>query len=404
MSVLKILSNAGKAIFRGYLILNMIVTLTLVILVLILLIGESIIINKSVRNIKIKIHVNGTRGKSTVTKYISAGLREVNSKVIGKVTGEIPALLLPDDTTKNIKRKGSARVQEQFNIIRKAGKNKVDALVLECMSIDPALQKLESAFLKPDIYIITNIRDDHREKMGNTQDSHIKSICSAIPDNSKIIACESSYMNIIKDETLAKKSTFIQAFNLHDPEKEKIPGTIHESNVKLALTACVEAGISRDYAFNGILKSIAKSESPLCSIPNCKHKRFFLNAFSVNDTRSASDFLRFWTKKLSISNKIAVVFNTRSDRPIRTDLFTEWIKSNHAKIALVILIGDHKKRANRKLTAMNLNIQIKSLRINSRTRIKETIMKNAGDAGLIVGIGNIKGLGYKIVNEFSKAS
>lgn len=382
----------------------MIVTLILVIIVLILLIGESIILNQGVMDIKMKIHVNGTRGKSTVTKYISAGLREVNLKVMGKVTGEIPTFLLPDDTTKTIKRKGPARVQEQFDIIRKAGKNKADALVLECMSIDPALQKLESTFFKPDIYIITNIRDDHREKMGSTQDSHIKSICNAIPDNSKIIACESLYMNIIKDKAIAQNSTFIKALDLHDSEKRKIPDTVHESNVKLALTACIEAGMSREYAFNGILKSISKSESPLYSILNNEHNQFFLNAFSINDTQSASNFLSFWTKKLSIADKIVVVFNTRSDRPIRTDLFTEWIKSNHAKISTVILTGDHKIRANRKLAAMNLNIQIKRMRINSHTRIKETIIEIAGNAGLIVGIGNAKGLGYKIINEFSKAS
>ena len=382
----------------------MIVTLILVILVIALLIGESIIINRSVRDIKFRIHINGTRGKSTVTKYISAGLREANLKVIGKVTGEIPTLLLPDETTETIKRRGSARVQEQFDIIRKAGKNKVDALVLECMSIDPALQKLESSFFKPDIYIITNIKDDHHEKMGDTMDSHVKSICSAIPYNSKIIACERPYMNIIKDRAIAKNSTFIKALDLHDSEKRKIPDTVHESNVKLALTACIEAGISREYAFKGILKSISKSESPLCSIPNDKHNQFFLNAFSINDTQSASDFLSFWTKKLSVADKIVVVFNTRSDRPIRTDLFTEWIKSNHAKITTVILTGDHKIRANRKLAAMNLNIQIKRMRINSRTRIKDTIMENAGNAGLIVGIGNVKGLGYRIINEFSKAS
>ncbi len=352
----------------------------------------------------VKIHINGTRGKSTVTKYISAGLREANLKVIGKVTGEIPTLLLPDGTIKTIKRRGSARVQEQFKIIRKASNDKVDALVLECMSIDPALQKLESTFFKPNIYIITNIRDDHREKMGNSFDSQVKTICNAIPYNSKVIAIGSTYMHIIKEKAIAKNSRFIKAINLYDSEKEKIPQIIYESNIRLALTACIEAGISRQHAFNAILKQLDKTESPIYSISNTAHKQYFLNAFSVNDTQSADDYLEHWLNKLAITDKIVVVFNTRSDRPLRTGLFTEWIKSNHEKIATVILTGNHRMRASRLLAASNNNIKIKSIKINSQVHIKNIILENTGNATLIVGTGNIKGLGYQIINEFSEAS
>ncbi|MEN8122304.1 MAG: poly-gamma-glutamate synthase PgsB [Bacteroidota bacterium] len=382
----------------------MIVTLVLVILVMVLLIGESIIINQSAMNINTKIHVNGTRGKSTVVKYIKAGLSNADLKVMGKVTGEIPTILLPDDTTETINRKGPARVQEQFNVIRKAKKSNADALVLECMSIDPALQKLESKFYKPDIYIITNIRDDHQEKMGSTLESHVESICSAIPGNSKIIACESPYMDVIRNKAVAQNSEFIQAISLNVPEKEKIPETAHEANIKIALTACVEAGIKRDVAFKGILKIIAKSKSPLVSFLNNKEEQFFLNAFSVNDPQSATDFLGSWMKKLFITDKIVVIFNTRSDRPTRTGLFAEWIKSNQQDIAMVILTGDHKIRANRLLSSMKINPKVKSLRFNSSTSIKKTIMENVGVSRLIVGVGNIKGLGYQIINEFSKAS
>jgi len=368
------------------------------------MIGESLIINNCVNKIAVKIHVNGTRGKSTITKYIYAGLKEDHLKVLGKVTGEIPTLLLPDGSHKEIKRRGSARVQEQFNIIRKAKKEKVDALVLECMSIDPILQKLESFFFKPEIYIISNIRDDHREKMGNSLDDQIKSICSAIPTNSKIIAGESPYMDIIKGVAIVRNSEFIQAINLSNEETKNIPQFAHEINVQLALTACIESGIPRQTAFTGILKQIQETKSPVCAITDIHHKRYFLNAFSVNDIPSFKDYLKHWTSELNITDKVSVVFNTRSDRPLRTGLFIEWIKSNHENIGTVILTGDHKMRANRMLSKSNKEIKIKTIQSIDQSRIKEIILENTVNSSLIVGIGNIKGLGYQIINEFSEAS
>lgn len=382
----------------------MLTTLVILVLVLFLMISESLIIRNCTRNIAVKIHVNGTRGKSTITKYIFAGLQENGLKVMGKVTGEIPTFLLPDGTIKTIKRRGSARVQEQFNTIRQAYRRKADALVLECMSIDPVLQKLESFFFKPHIYIISNIRDDHREKMGTTLDDQINAICSAIPSNCKVIACRSAYMDIIKKVASERKSQFIETTMLDNEEKERIPDYIHEINVRFALTACIESGIPRETAFKGILKQVDKAILPINSVIQNNHKQYFLNAFSVNDIPSVQDYLKHWTNELKITGKMSVVFNTRSDRPLRTDLFIEWIKSNQKNIDTVFLAGDHTMRANRLLSRSGKSIKIKKIRNHPQTRIKDIILENAGNSSLIVGIGNIKGLGYQIINEFSEAS
>ncbi|MDO9257478.1 MAG: poly-gamma-glutamate synthase PgsB [Bacteroidales bacterium] len=382
----------------------MLITVVLLGLVLFLMISESLIIRNCTRHISVKIHVNGTRGKSTITKYVFAGLQENGLKVMGKVTGEIPTLLLPDGTSKTIKRRGSARVQEQFNTIRRAYRRKADALVLECMSIDPVLQKLEGFIFRPHIYIISNIRDDHREKMGATLDDQINAICSAIPPNCKVIACGSSYMDIIKKVASERKSLFVEATILEDEEKKRIPEYIHEINVRFALTACIESGIPRETAFNGILKQVDKEVLPISSIIQNNHQQYFLNAFSVNDIPSVKDYLKYWTNELKITDKMSVVFNTRSDRPLRTDLFIEWIKSNQENIDTVFLAGDHTMRAYRLLSRSDKRIKIKKIHTRSHMRIKDIILENAADSGLIVGIGNIKGLGYRIINEFSEAS
>ncbi len=382
----------------------MIITASILILVLLLMIGESLIINNCVNKIGVKIHVNGTRGKSSITKYIYAGIKEDHLKVLAKVTGEIPTLFKPDGTKIAIKRRGSARVQEQFNIIRKAKKEEVDVMVLECMSIDPTLQKLESSFYKPCIYVICNIRDDHREKMGGTFQEQLKSICSAIPKNSKVIAGDSSYIETIKKSTKAQNSKFIDAVLLSETEKSLIPKTAHQINIQLALTACLEAGISREAAFKGILKQIESENSPLYQVSKTQNPQYFLNAFSVNDIASVNEYLAHWTSELKIKDKLTIVFNTRSDRPLRTGLFIDWIKSYHDHIEKVILIGDHKLRAHRLLNASKQKINTKIIRSSINQSLDKLILENAENSKLIIGVGNIKGHGYQIINEFPKAS
>ncbi len=56
-------------------------------------------------SIPIRIHINGTRGKSSVTRLIGAGLREGGIKAITKVTGTYPRLILEDGSESRIYRK-----------------------------------------------------------------------------------------------------------------------------------------------------------------------------------------------------------------------------------------------------------------------------------------------------------
>jgi poly-gamma-glutamate synthase PgsB/CapB len=370
--------------------------------VLVLLIAESIVFNRNIKKLKIKIHVNGTRGKSTVTKYIWTALNDSGIKALGKVTGEIPTLLLPDGTRKEIKRNGAARVQEQFGIINHTVKQNASALVMECMSIDPSLQKLESKFIKPDIYVITNIRDDHQEQLGSNQTEQIEAFCKALPVKSKIIVSDGPYLECIKKHALNKQSQIIKAVSLNDDEMSRLPQQIFKANVEIAITVCLEVGISRKNALNSIIKQIDRNDKQVFTINSTSQNQYFLNAFSANDTQTTDEIINYWTEKLHVENKIALVLNTRSDRPLRTTLFTNWIKENDSRIDTVFLTGNHRTKAKQLLRKSN--IKIKQLNNRSGIYSRRILSEIDNTIVLIAGIGNIKGAGYVIINEFSKAS
>jgi len=97
---------------------------------------------KNVNRIPIRIHINGTRGKSSVTRLIGAGLREGKIKAITKVTGTFPRLILADGKETIIRRKAGANILEQLNIIEYAANKKADALLIECMALQPIFQKI----------------------------------------------------------------------------------------------------------------------------------------------------------------------------------------------------------------------------------------------------------------------
>ena len=65
----------------------------IIIILLILGIIESRLHINAINKIPIRIHVNGTRGKSSVVRLIAAGLREGGLKTFAKTTGTIPRII-----------------------------------------------------------------------------------------------------------------------------------------------------------------------------------------------------------------------------------------------------------------------------------------------------------------------
>lgn len=360
-----------------------------------LLITEKIIISRSVTSLELRIHINGTRGKSSVTQYISAGLLNENKSVIAKITGISPTLI-DNGKYRILQRAGAARVQEQFSTIRYASRRKRDALVLECMSISPELQKLESRLFRPHIYVITNIKDDHREVMGKTLEEQAASICNAIPEYCKVITNEIDFLDLIRESAALKNSSVIIP-EKREGMKDQLPPGVFDENVSLAIAVCREAGIVTDNVTDAIVESAGKHRSPLFIIETGNRAISFLNGFAVNDLESTISFIEYWREETGCTGSYSLLLNTRSDRPIRTDLFARWIKSQGSLVDQVFITGNHAARAQlllKKSRPVNTIHLITKREINT---IKNILTERTTDGSLVVGIGNTGGAGNRII-------
>jgi gamma-polyglutamate synthase len=366
-------------------------------IVLVMLIFEKLYIQRCVNDLPLRIHVNGTRGKSTVAQYIGAGMLGARMDVLTKITGIIPTYFY-NGAGHIIHRTGYPRVHEQIRLIRLASKLKVKGVVLECMSISPELQRIESSVFQPHIYVITNIRNDHFEEMGKTIDELADHICDAIPANCTVVTNEIRFLSKIKEKAALRNSKVI---SISEPDFEPVndlPPGVFAENLFLAYAVCEAAGLDRKLAREGILKGISDTASPTLTIQSEGKAFSFLNAFAANDVDSTKAVIDFWQKQ-SGNERISLIFNTRADRPLRTGLFSSWITDISSKIDHVFLTGNHTEWAKQSLWKKGvLKEKILIVRDKNLLNLKSDLFKIVEDRALVIGVGNIGGSGFKILN------
>ena len=94
----------------------------------------------SLNAIPLRIHVNGTRGKSSVTRLIAAGLREGGLRTFAKTTGTAPRVIDSDGKDRIIHRLRLPSIGEQVRLLKYFASEKPDAVVMECMAVQPQYQ------------------------------------------------------------------------------------------------------------------------------------------------------------------------------------------------------------------------------------------------------------------------
>ena len=109
----------------------LIVIVLLSMIPLILLIIEKLQNERNLKKLRIRVNVNGIRGKSTITRMIFSILREAGCQVVGKTTGTAARMFYWDSAEEEelVRRPRGVSISEQIRVIRKAVRRGADALI-----------------------------------------------------------------------------------------------------------------------------------------------------------------------------------------------------------------------------------------------------------------------------------
>ena len=137
-------------------------------------------------------------------------MRSGGIKTVAKTTGTSPRIIDEFGKDKYIMIK-IASIGEQISLIRKFSKIKPDALVIECMAVNPQYQWIsEHKIVKSTIGVMTNVRPDHLDEMGISIDQITKSMGNTIPFNGTLVTAEDKQLSLLESITKVETQNFIQ--------------------------------------------------------------------------------------------------------------------------------------------------------------------------------------------------
>jgi poly-gamma-glutamate synthase PgsB/CapB len=277
----------------------------------------------NLKQIPHRIHVNGIRGKSTVTRLIGGALREDGIRTMTKTTGKAARLIDTEGDETPIIREVGPNIREQVDVIEQAMEDDVEGLVIECMAIHPELQRVaEHKMVQATVGVITNVRADHLDVLGPTLDDIAGHLSNTVPENAVLVTAEERYLDVIKKRAkkLGTEVIKVDPEEIDDELMSKFSYLNFKENVAIALEVSRQLGIPDDVALRGMLK--AKPDPGLMTIQETTidDTTFtFINAFGVNDKDSTSVVYQELKKQGYFDDKMVVgLFHARGDRVSRT--------------------------------------------------------------------------------------
>lgn len=275
-------------------------------------IGRGYRFREQLREVPIHISVSGTRGKSTMTRWLYRVLRDREYDAYGKITGVEPTSLY-DGESHRIPRDGQTTLYENVSELRRY--EPADAIVLENQAITPYTTRLfHTRFVEPSLIVVTNVRRDHLDTLGRTRGEIARSITNSFPDGVDVLCCEQNEsVRAAIDRSLQWRDVSVTYV---DPPKahQSVPGSEMVYGVDAVLEHIGEPPLS-EAVRESLLEELRVEWTEL---PGGR----LYNAASVNDIDS-TELIR---QALAGEDPVVPFVFLRRDRPARTRSFEAYLE------------------------------------------------------------------------------
>ena len=353
------------------------------------------------RRIPVRVHVNGSRGKSSVARLIAAGLRAGGIRTMAKTTGSAACLIHPDGNETRVRRRGGPNIREQLGVFRAAVAAQAKALVLECMAIRPDLQHVcEHRIVHSTLGVITNARPDHLEIMGPHLAHVAANLARTVPRNGHLLTADADFADFFAERARENHSRFILALPDEVSEAEMAGFSYVEfpENVSLALSVCTTLGVTREQALAGMY-TVQPDVGALRRLFFRRQEKEleFVNAFAANDPVST---LLIW-ERLALAERgdeVVILVNIRADRQRRSKdlapLMNRSLRAGH----YVLIGGDTGVFADLLRRQEVPADKISNLGGAPTGRVWDHLWELCRERAIVFAIGNIAGAGSELLN------
>jgi poly-gamma-glutamate synthase PgsB/CapB len=294
--------------------------------------------------IPLRISVNGSRGKSTVTRLLTGALAAGGYRPLGKTTGTEARLVLgwSGEEVALRRRPEGPNIGEQRDMTKRAVAAGADAIVAECMAVSPDYQR---TFLRDlvdvNLLVVTNALDDHLEEMGPTSEDVADVFCDTVPAGGRLVVPPGPHLVRFAAAADRRGARLLVADDPQDVDDRLLRRFDHlvmDEHVALTLAVTRDLGIDDEVAVVGMLAAPPDPfATRLLPIGDADDPALLVNAFAANDPVST---LRVWHHVVELGHPTAglvVVMNCRDDRIPRTKLFAAQVLPNLPIHTLVVV-------------------------------------------------------------------
>lgn len=370
--------------------------------------AERFTLERARRRLGLRIAITGIRGKSSVTRLIAAGLRGAGLRVLAKTTGSKPAIIFPDGSEEEIRRSGRPSIREQMKVMSLASRLRVDALVVETMSVRPENLSAElKGVLKPHILALTNVRLDHIDALGRDEAAIARSLASTFPVDSVLVMPAGEVRPEFGPAEREGSGLLIRSAEFDGGAG--VPGACFRDNIGLALAVLERAGVDLGTGLAGMKASRPDFGAiKAWQVPVGKEgttARCF-SVFAANDPRSSAEAIRMIGDSFDGGDPAPI--GLLCLRPDRGDRTLQWIEAARAgffdRFARAAVLGVPAPAFRRKL-AVSGGPSMDKFIFETKPDPKEVMDRLSpagGDKPVFIGLGNIIGLGEAFIEHWNK--